>query len=44
MRAKMIAICPENIYLFKVSNRNSRKRCKIYPKLTKKDKMTSTLF
>ena len=36
MRAKMIAICPANIHLFKVINRNTRKRCEIYPKLTKK--------
>ena len=25
---------PAKIYLFKVNNRNSRKRCEIYPKLT----------
>ena len=27
---------PANIYLFKVNNRNTRKRCEIYTKLTMK--------
>ena len=29
-------IWPDNIYLFKVNNRNTEKRCKICSKLTKK--------
>ena len=28
-------LCPANIYLFKVSNRNTRKRCEICPKSRK---------
>ena len=34
---------PANIYLFKVSNRNCRKRCEKYLKLTMKSSTTSTL-
>ena len=30
----LLDIFPANIYLFKVNNRNTRKRCEIYSKLT----------
>ena len=35
---KLIKECliPANMYLFKVNNRNTRKRCEIYSKLTMK--------
>ena len=29
-----LGLCPANIYLFKVNNRNIKKRCEIYSKLT----------
>ena len=37
-------VMPFNIYLFKVNDRNIRKRCEIYSKLTKKVLLTLNIF
>ena len=33
---KVFTYFPDNIYLFKFTNRNTRKTCEIYSKLTRK--------